>query len=274
MAGCQTIGDTGELTSESLLKAAQSSPDAVTLDIYWARTDLGDTEFADALWQSVQEDRIPVEVRLALANEGLRAGVVGGMPSEEIVRLLNPDGTDVDTTVDSMPLSASPAKVTRRMRQLPTGRRIEIQASDTPQTVPLVRSTPDGLMGGTFEDAQGIYAVTLSGREANRAVIEIAPELHFGQPRMKYTPSGPGMVVQQLAREVESFGELRTEVTLAPGEILVVTSLPGLQHRLGGLFHHVSSDAGLQQKYLLIRVSQVPEASALAAANDDAWPWQ
>ncbi len=273
--GCQSIGDPGELTSDSLLKAAQSSPDAVTLDIYWARADRDDSEFADALWQGVQEDRIPVEVRCGLAAEGLRAGVVGGTPSEEIVRLLNPDGKALDEIAESAtPLTAAAAKVTRRLRQLRLGTRLEIQASDTPRTMPLLRSTPDGLVGKTFADAQGIYAVELASSDANRAVLNISPELHYGQPRMKYTPAGPGMVVQQLARDVELFDHLRTEVALAPGEMLVVTSLPGSQSRLGGLFHHVESSEGKQQKYLLVRLSQVPQPKSLAAASDTAWPWK
>jgi hypothetical protein len=275
MAGCQSIGDPGELTSESLLKAAQSSPDAVTLDIYWARAELDDCKFADALWQGVQEDRIPVEVRHALAADGLRAGVVGGTPSEEIVRLLNPNGVDLAEVGDStVPLTATPAKVTRRLRQLRPESRLEIQATDTPRTTPLLRSNPCGLSGRTFSDAQGIYAVQLVGRDADRAVLEVSPELHYGQPHMKYTQAGPGVVVKQMGRDVEQFDSLRMEVDLAPGEILVVTSLPASQTRLGGLFHHVESSEGGQQKYLLIRMSQVPDTPSLAASSDAAWPWK
>ncbi len=117
VAGCQSIGDPGALTSESLLKAANTSPDAATLDIYWARTALDDSKFADRLWHDVQEDRIPVEVRCALAADGLRAGVVGGTPSDEIMRLLNPSGADLDEVDESpMALTTTPAQVTRRMR--------------------------------------------------------------------------------------------------------------------------------------------------------------
>ncbi len=274
VAGCQSIGDPGDLSSESLLRAARSSSDAVTLDIYWARTRLDDREFADSLWQSVQEDRIPVEVRLALANEGLRAGVVGGTPSEEIVRLLNPDGADAQLAADDAPapLSATPAKVTRRLRQLRPGSRLEIQASELPRTMALFRCTPDGLVGDTYADAQGIYAVQLVGQQDRQAVLEFLPELHHGEPRMKITP-GPGMVVQQLGRDVETYEALRTKVSLAPGEMLVVTSLPDAQHQLGGLFHHSSSDSSAEQKYLLVRLSRAPETPLLTAADDTAWPW-
>lgn len=140
--------------------------------------------------------------------------------------------------------------------------------------MPIMQNRPEGLVGRTFPEAQGIYAVNLVGREADRVVLEVSPELHHGQPRMKYTPSGPGMVVQQLSREVEVFAKLRTEVAMSPGEILVVTCLPGSQNRLGGLFHHADATTGGEQKYLLVRLSQAPPQPVLSAASDSTWPWQ
>ena len=126
---------------------------------------------------------------------------------------------------------------------------------------------------GTPAHAQGIYAVQLLGQQAERVTLELAPELHYGQPHMKYTPSGPGMVVQKLTRDTRLFDELEIEVDLAAGELLVVTALPGAQHRLGGLFHHTGDGGSLEQKYLLLRLSQVPRSPALAASPDGVWPW-
>lgn len=275
VAGCQSIGDPGELTSDSLLKAAASSPDAVTLDIYWARTDAADEAFADALWQSVEEDRIPVEVRVALAEDGLRAGVVGGAPTDELARLLNPEGRELHAEEETPnTLSTEPAKVTRRLKQLRPGKRLELQAADTVRNYTLLRGKSGSLVGQTFPDAQGIYGVEVVGSTGDRVSLEVSPELHFGQPRMKYIPSGPGMVVQQLARDSEVFDELRTRVELAPGEMLVLTSLPRCGHRLGGLLHREDDDAPGEQKYLLIRVSQTPDAVQLAASDESLWPWQ
>lgn len=273
--GCQSIGDPGELTSDSLLKAATSSPDAVTLDIYWARTDATDQAFADALWQAVEEDRIPVEVRVALAEDGLRAGVVGGTPSDELARLLNPEGQTLQPEDESTnALSAEPAKVTRRLKQLRPGKRLELQAADAVSNYTLLRGKSGNLVGQTFPDAQGIYGVEVVGVSGDRVSLELSPELHFGQPRMKYIPSGPGMVVQQLARDTKVFDELRTRVELAPGEMLVLTSLPRCDHRLGGLLHRADNHSPSEQKYLLLRLSQTPDAVQLAANDESLWPWQ
>ncbi|WP_425395713.1 hypothetical protein [Aeoliella sp.] len=273
--GCQSIGGAGDLTSDSLLKAAAASPNAVTLDIYWARTTLDDSAFSERLWQSVQEDRIPVELRCRLADEGLRAGVVDGTPSEEIVELLNPTGADLDTADEqSNMLSAQPAQVTRRLKQLQPGKRLELQASEVVPKFTLLRGGESGLVGRAFPAAQGIYGVEVSELAAGRVKLRLLPELHHGQPKMKFVNPAPGMMFQRLQRDVEVFAELETEVDLSPGEMLVVTSLPGSKHRLGSLLHHTLEDEAVEQKYLLVRVSQLPQSEVLASDDDDAWPWK
>lgn len=275
VAGCQSIGDTQSVTSDSLLKVASNSPDAVTLDIYWARTELDDTKFAEALWSNVQEDRLPVELRCALADEGLRAGIVGGTPSKELVHLLNPSGENIASTTETTgSLSVKPSKVTRRLKQLRPAEHLELQAGEVVPSFPLLRGRGDKLVGRSFPDAQGIYAIEANHTPEGRAQIDLVPELHYGQLQMKFVPSGPGMVVQQPKRDIECFDELRTKVELAPGEMLVVTSLPGCEHRLGSLFHHTSEAGSTQQKYLLLRLSQVPESRALASSSESIWPWK
>jgi len=288
IAGCQSIGGPGELTPESLLQVAESSPDAVTLDIYLAKRQLdgkGETvAFDDSLWSSVQEDRIPIELRNALAQNGLRAGVVGGTPSKQVMELLDPNGTSLVADSDQVDLSdenqideeelISAGKVTRNLRQLRPGRRAEILTSEQPRTLPLFRRVGDSLVSDTYNDAQGVYALKVIKSQGQQVELELTPELHFGQPRMQYTPLGPGMVTQRLARETEVFSDLRTKAWLAPGEMLLVSSLPQPGHKLGGLLHRTSSEAGTEQQYLLIRLSQVPTSNVLAASDDSIWPWR
>ncbi|QDU58222.1 hypothetical protein [Aeoliella mucimassa] len=271
--GCHSLGNPGDLTSDSLLKAAKPSPDAVTLDIYWARTSVDDQAFAAELWQSVEEDRLPVEVRRSLAEYGLRAGVVGGSPSAELMQLLNPNG-QAPASSQLASLSSAPPKVTKRMKQIGLGQRLELQATDSPREFTLLENQDHQLTGRQFPDAQGIYGLKAVSRTSDRVQVELLPELHHGQPRMQIRPSGPGMVVQQFARDFEGFDDLRLSVDLAPGEILVITCLPESAHRLGGLFHHTEVESYVEQKYLLVRLAHVPEPANLAAEKNSYWPWK
>ena len=62
----------------------------------------------------------------------------------------------------------------------------------------------------------------------------------------------------------EVFDRLRISVKLAPGEMLVLMSLPDSGSRLGHYFHTVESADGPQQKLILIRLAEVPASDTFA----------
>jgi len=57
---------------------------------------------------------------------------------------------------------------------------------------------------------------------------------------------------------------LQLSVRLAPGEMLLLMSLPKSGSRLGHYFHTVDSADGPQQKLILIRLAQVPPSDTFA----------
>ena len=68
-------------------------------------------------------------------------------------------------------------------------------------------------------------------------------------------------------RNREVFDRLRLSVKLAPGEMLVLMSLPDAGSRLGHYFHTVDSADGPQQKLILIRLADVPPSDTFADAG-------
>lgn len=269
--GCGSLRNPGDITPESLLQAAHASPQSVALDIYWARVAAQEPAWHDALWESVQEERIQVEVRRALAENGLRAGVVGGNPNNAIVRLLNPNPEATPEQREQAALSGE-AKVTRRMMSLRQGQRGEVQATPSAVDCTLIRRREGELTGRPYSRAQGLYAVEVIRREGDRIELELTPEVQHGQPKMQYTAAGPGTVVQRPGQDREIFDDLRTRVSLVSGEMLVVAPLPDAASKLGGMFHTTAGVEGAQQRILLVRLSQVPPSKALAEQTA-AWPW-
>ena len=73
-----------------------------------------------------------------------------------------------------------------------------------------------------------------------------------------------GILRQAPLREREVFDRLRMSVRLAPGEMLVLMSLPDAGSRLGHYFHTVDSADGPQQKLILIRLAEVPPSDTFA----------
>lgn len=271
--GCTALPDTGDITPDSLLQTAQTSPETVTLGVYWATTDATDAASYEQLWRSAQEDRLPVETRRALAENGLRAGVVGGTPSSTLAKLLNPDPEATEAEQEQAALAGN-AKVTGRMLQLRPGRRGEIQACETVTRRVVVRHEDGQLTGREFNDAQGLYAVAVRRGEGDRVELELTPELHHGQVKRQFTSPGPGRMVQNFGRDSEVYDDLRTTVSLTSGEMLIISSLPGATNNIGGHLHSAGTSGADRRRILMVRLSQVPASQALAHSNEPMWPWK
>src|SRR5688572_19692664 len=66
------------LKGHSPLRAAQSSPDSVAMNIVWARFPANEPVLDGAAWREIDETQIDPAVRRALVDNGLRAGIITG----------------------------------------------------------------------------------------------------------------------------------------------------------------------------------------------------
>jgi len=260
---------------KSPLRPARPSPDSVTMEIIWARFPAGDPQLNEAAWQNIDETQITPAVRRALANNGFRVGVIGGTLPDAVARVLRhgeqptQDPTSPQRPDEISDLMAEPI-VHGRIRQLPRDQRYEIQASDIYPSLPLLVNGGRELGGGIYQQAQAIYALRVDPQSDRTALVELTPELHHGAPRIRWTrgDDGSGILRQAPLRDHEVFHELRMNVKLAPGEMLVLMSLPDAGSRLGQYFHTVDSTEGLQQKLILIRLAQAPPSDTFAGVAE------
>ncbi len=261
VVGCSTLFVSEDLApSATLLKAAQASSEAVTIDIYWASLPVSSEWSDDSLWRFVQEDRLDEQLRSRLMQNGLRAGVVGGAPPEQIVRLLNPHGESSEEGTDALAMTlSSPTGVSRSTKQLRPGKSVTIQAAGVLDSAPLLLAKGDRLTGETFSDVQPIYDVRLEREKQGSYKLVITPELHYGEAKMRWNSDSQGMIVRGLAtREKRIFSDLQIEVPLVVGEMLIATSLPEADSRLGYYFHQADSEIASKRKAIVIRLTQAP----------------
>jgi hypothetical protein len=252
----------------SALKPAAPSPDSVAMEIIWARFPANDPVLNDASWREIDETQIEPSVRRELVNNGLRAGVISGTVPEAIGRVLHQKPSSTD---DSRPapdeknaqLITEPI-VHGRMRHVRRNQRSEIQASEIYPQLPLLLSGGSELGGHTYEQAQAIYSLRVDPRPDRTALVELTPELQYGEPRLRFTGGDDGILRQASIRERKVFDNLRLSVRLAPGEMLVLMSLPDAGSRLGHYFHTTDSVDGPQQKLILIRLAEVPDSDTFA----------
>jgi hypothetical protein len=268
-SGCQLFhGKEPFGQGHSPLRPAHASPDSVGMEIIWARFPAGDSVLDDAAWREIDETQIEPSVRRELVNNGLRAGVISGSIPPAIAKVLHQGETpEVAASTRSgqssiAELLTEPAVHGRKL-QLRRNQRSEIQASEIYPSLPLLVSGGTELGGQTYAQAQAVYALRVDPQPDRGATIELTPEVHYGAPQLKYT--GDDSVLRMASqRNREVFDRLRLSVKLAPGEMLVLMSLPDAGSRLGHYFHTVDSADGPQQKLILIRLADVPPSDTFA----------
>jgi hypothetical protein len=272
-SGCQMFSkDHPALKGRSPLQPAQSSPDSVAMEIVWARFPANDAVLNDASWRDIDEAHIDPAVRRELLANGLRAGVITGSMPPAIAKVVHQTSRsekveDVIPTNDARSQTAELLTEpvvhgkTMRMRRK---QRTEIQASEVYPSLPLLLSGGTELGGRTYEQAQAVYALRVDPQPDRTAIVEITPELQHGATRLRYTGGDDGILRQASLKEREVFERLRLSVKLAPGELLVLMSLPDAGSRLGHYFHTVDSSDGPQQKLILIRLAEVPPSDTFA----------
>jgi hypothetical protein len=266
--GCRIFSHEELVAGRSPLQPAQPSPDSVAVEIIWARFPAGDPAMGDDSWREIDETQIEPSVRRELANNGLRAGVVGGAMPEAINRVLHQPVTDADDAAGkSIELATEPIVHGHKRRQR-RGQRFEIQASEVYASIPLLVSKDNDLAGRTYQQAKAIYALRIDPRPDRTALIELTPELHYGAPKLRYTGAEDGVFRQAMLCDREVFERLQMSVRLAPGEMLVLMSMPDAGSRLGQYFHTVDSADGPQQKLILIRLAEVPPSDTFANLAD------
>lgn len=259
----------GQAQGHSPLRPAQPSPDSVGMEIIWARFSVNDSVLDPAVWRDIDEAQIEPAVRSELVKNGFRAGVISGSMPEAIASVLHqgesapePKQKEAGKSA-SADLLADPIVRGRKCR-LRRNQRSEIQASEVYPSMPLLLSDASGLGGRPYTQAQAVYALRVDPRPDRSVSLWLTPEIHHGSPRTKFVGGDEGFRMMEMQRDREVFEKLRLSVKLAPGDTLVLMSLPDSGSRLGHFFHTVESSDGTQQKLMLIRLADIPPSDSFA----------
>ncbi len=276
LAGCTPMLLTG---AGVMLNEEQHSPltpptmtaDSVALEICTVRGAVDDEELNVALWQDVDEQHLPADLRKRLASNGLRAGRVAGRVPPAIQKLLDShrpqilEGGLTLTSIDQAPVFESERRHSRAGR---TGEIIVSERADRWSV--LYRDARGSLTGGNLLHPQGLFRVTTHPRGDGQVTLDLVPEIQHGDARMQ--PSAAAGVLTFLpGRPSKAYGELKIESLLAGGDVLVLGKLPNSPGTLG---HHffTSGAQGEQQKLILIRLAQTQYDDLFRAPPTEAAP--
>src|SRR5262245_52312383 len=110
IAGCRFIDR--RPVGSPLLSPAEMGEDAVTLQVFFARCAVGDSELNGPLWNELDEQELPAALRRNLAANGFRAGLVGIQVPMSLSRLLQPSKDDGSAQGEGKPVGDGPPAVT------------------------------------------------------------------------------------------------------------------------------------------------------------------
>jgi len=255
--GCQPFQPA---QGHSPLRPAAMSPDSVVLDMFFVRFPFGDPAANETLWEQIDEQQIPPDVRERLGRNGFRVGVVTGQIPAELSKLMALSDKPVPLPPADASQGAQPAsleaepRVVRRRLQARAGKRAEILASSLYAELPVLVCRSGRLSGQTYYQAQGIFAARPLPKPDGQVRLELVPELHYGQPRQRWV-GNQGVLRLDTSRPKEVYDDMAIAVDLAPGAMLVLSCLA---NRPGSLGHHffTQGEGQVEQKLLVVRLSQ------------------
>jgi hypothetical protein len=155
-------------------------------------------------------------------------------------------------------------RVTRRVVQVNRHEQTSIQACEPRDEAQVLISDEGRLWGDAFQQVQGMYALQAEAAPGQRVKVRLTPELHHGEMRMRYSGHDQGIMLKMPSQEREIFQRLAMEAKLAPGDLLVLGSLPDARASLGGVFHTSNAAGREERKLIVLRLLQVPRSEILA----------
>lgn len=265
LAWLATAAGCAKIPKSASLLAGTPTADHVALELFFVRLPPDKAALAEALWSSVDEQVIELDVRRRLAANGFMVGRVGGQLPAAIIDLLQITSEAPVQPLDEPPVIV-PTKAPLVHRKL-----VDVYQPDTPnrlivtgerephqKLVVLYRDEADGgvVRGQTFKNARGSLLTKVFPQADGRIQLDIVPEIEHGEPQRQIEPAEGGTWTMQLVPPRETFDDLRLSATLVPGEILVFGCRGDRPGSLAEQFFTERQADVLHQIVILIRVTQ------------------
>jgi hypothetical protein len=233
---------------------------ADVVQIQWALIErpIGDRYLNDDLWALANEQVIPLERKDVLDDNGLRIAQLGGLVPPELQTLLNSERSNPEP--HQRQLRAGQAAT------LPLGPVREMSHINPPTGMRLPTDPP-----GSREvtNAQFSVIVTPTLTSDGKTRLAFTPQIQHGESRRVIKPAedGSGWTCreQELA---ERFNDLRWDVTLVPGEYVLVGCWFHRPETYGSECFLRVDEPRPVQRLLVIRTTRQPPDSNTESSTD------
>ncbi len=242
-----------EPDSISELAPPRMAPDSVVLEIAVARVPNDMKDLEGALWDSLDEQHLPVELRRRLRENGIRCAIIGSQLPESLSKILESDEATVREGAENAARRRGEG-TWREKQQSRAGERFKIVTTSVRPRIDVMVKEDNAVRGQTCQQAHCELALRSFPVGDGTVRLEITPEIHYGAPRQTYVGDRNGFVIEAKQDELV-FDELRSASVLTPGQTLLMSATP----EITGLGRHFFADSKNQDaplKLVLVRVAQ------------------
>jgi hypothetical protein len=233
--------------------AAAPNTDVVTLEIAVLALPITDRAGPAAIWASADEQIVPADQKARLEDNGLRIGVVGGIPPAALLGYLTSDKTNPDPH--------------HCLKKTGDAKVVTLGGTVTDCKFDLIQDGASKPM--TLESAACSIQVTPIVRNES-VVLQIVPQIQHGKRSLWPGSDGAGGWAMQGQKPIERFSGLQVDVPLGNSEYLIVGSRDKADS-LGRLFFRSAGERPTD-RLLVVRISRTPSDSVPIARNDPSAP--
>lgn len=263
VAGCAALPNPKGLE----LKPPKMADDSVVLEVFLVRLPPEEEVAPAAIWAEIDELSLPADLRQRLRTRGFRAGLTSGRIPTELERLLQLAENAPTKSNDTAQLDfQSESKVSRRILQMRAGRRGEIMASRIYERLSLFDRTDERVNGQSYPQAQCCFAVAGVPQPDGQVRLSVQSEVQHGAPRGQITPGELSFVIET-RRERVSLDDLKIEVELKPGQLLVLGGGESSDGSIGQYFFSEEVAGGEARRLVLVRLAQSQQEGLFAASD-------
>ena len=218
--------------------------DAIIVCLAVVERPINDPYIHAALWEMVDEQVIPFESKVRLAENGIRAGVLGGQPPQAFLDILGSDRSCIN-----------PRQIQTRFGQ-PVIATIGSTRDEIAYRLKSTNETPDWLQA----KATCQWEVIVNQGEPGRLKVTICPLVKHGEsqmsPRAVHDKSGILTWQLQNQQHVERHATGQIEVETRAGEFLLVGAFGEKNETLGNTWFRQTDPRGSVQRMLVIRAAR------------------
>jgi hypothetical protein len=231
-----------------------TGPDAVFIDYALIERPAGSSEINRQIWTNVDEIAIDASTRCLLAENGIRAGVIGGMLPPELESMIANAKSDTG----------------RRQRRLYVNNPASVQVNGPiPVAEYHYKSSIDAdakLETVHYEQARFSMTFTPSHAPDGKIMLHCVPEIEY-QDKRSWLPTGAVASAWMGHKPIERCTPLSWELKLSPGEFLVIGSYYERGPWLGNQIFAGTQSGQKVQRLLVVRTGLLYPAEAAADAN-------